>query len=253
MSSAAPLVAMLALESPGLPDVSSLQTFFDANWPDQPPIQETSRVDDMLVVHVAGTRGALAAATHPIPWEELEGPAAAAWWWPEAEARLKGHKAHVIATLSGEAGSLIERTMLLTRLVAAAAASMTRCRGIYWGAGTLVHAPEQFIEDAAQMTRDELPLNLWVDFRPQRNPDGTLGIFTTGLTALGHAEMEVAASKGDPEAVMARLVEVAYHLVDRDLYPADGELVDVPPAKPVLVHRKPSLWGRDQTVLQVQL
>lgn len=244
---------MLALESPGLPDASSLQSFFDANWPDQPPIQETNRVDDMLVFHVSGARGVLAAATHPIPWEELEGPTAAAWWWPEAEAKLKSHKAHVIVTLSGESGSIIDRTMLLTRLVASAAASMNRARGVYWGAGTLVHAPEQFIEDAAQMTRDELPLNLWVDFRPQRNPDGTLGIFTTGLAALGHPELEVAASHGDPEVVMARLVEVAYHLVDRDLHPADGELIDVPPAKPVQVKRGPSLWGRDQTVLQVQL
>lgn len=253
MSSASPLVAMLALESPGLPDAASLQSFFDANWPDQPPIQEMSRVDDMLVVHVAGSRCVLAAGTQPIPWEELEGPTAAAWWWPEAEAKLKGHKAHLIATLSGEEGSLIDRTMLLTRLVASAAASMNKARGVYWGAGTLVHAPEQFIEDAAQMTREELPLNLWVDFRPQRNPDGTLGIFTTGLSALGHAEMEVAASRSDPEAVMARLVEVAYQLVDRDVSPEDGELIDVPPGKPVLVNKRPSLWGRDQTVLQVQL
>ena len=60
--------------------------------------------------------------------------------------------------------------------------------GIYWGAGTLVHSPEQFIEDAAQMTRDELPLNLWVDFRPQRNPDQTLGIFTTGMASRSATE-----------------------------------------------------------------
>lgn len=252
-ATAAPLVAMVALESPGLPDVPSLTSFFDGTWPEQPPIKETSRVDDMLVFHVAGTRGALAAATHPIPWEELDGPAAAAWWWPEAEARLRSHKAHAIATLAGEAGTLLERTMLLTRLVASAAAAMGQATGIYWGAGTLVHSPEQFIEDAAQMTREELPLNLWVDFRPQRNPDGTLGIFTTGMAALGHMEMEVPASRGDPEAVMARLVEVTYHLVDRGVAPSDGELIDVPPAKPLLATHRPSLWGRDLTVVQVQL
>jgi hypothetical protein len=143
--------------------------------------------------------------------------------------------------------------MLLTRLVASAAASMDKAAGIYWGAGSLVHSPEQFIEDAAQMTRGELPLNLWVDFRPQRNADATLGIFTAGLIALGHMEMEVAASTGDPEAVMARLVEVAYHLVDNDLHPADGELIDIPPAKPVLVKHRPSMWGRELTVLQMQL
>lgn len=248
----APLVAMIALESPGLPDPQQLAGFFDGEWPGQPSIHETTRMDDMLVFHVAGTRGALAAATHPIPWEELEGPSAAAWWWPEAEAKLKAHKAHLLATLAGDAGTLLERTMLLTRLVASAAATMNKAVGIYWGSGTLVHSPEQFIEDAAQMTRDELPLNLWVDFRPQRNADGTLGIFTTGLAALGHMEVEVQASRGDPEAVMARVVELAYYLVDKDMRPADGELVDLPP-KPMLVKHAPSSWGRDLTVLKVEI
>ena len=249
---AAPLVAMVALATPALPDPEALASFFDQNWPDQPAIHETSRVDDMLVFHVAGARGALALAAHPIPWEELEGPCAAAWWWPEAETRLKGHKAHLIATLAGDEGTLLERTMLLTRLVASAAASMNHAVGVYWGAGTLVHSPEQFIEDAAQMSRDELPLNLWVDFRPERATDGTLGIFTTGLSALGHLEIEVASSQGDPEAVMGRLVELAYHVVDRGTNPADGELVDLPP-KPLLVKHRASRWGRDLTVMQVQI
>ena len=244
---------MLALSSPGLPDVASLTSFFNESGPGQPAIEETSRVDDMLVFHVGATRGAIAAATHPIPGEELEGPIAAAWWWPEAEAKLKGHKAHLLATLSGDTGTLLERTMLLTRLVAAAAATMNKVVGIYWGGGALVHSPEQFIEDAAQMTREELPLNLWVDFRPQRNPDGSLGIFTTGMSALGHMEMEVAASQGDPEAVMAKLVEVAYHVVDRDLKPTDGARIEAPNGTAATFHHRPSLWGRDQTVLQTAL
>jgi hypothetical protein len=246
-----PLVAMIALEAPALPDVTAMNTFFDGTWTGQPSISETSRLDDMVVVHVAGARGALALAGHPIPWEELEGSCAAAWWWPEAEQRLKAHRAHLLATLAAPGGTLLEQTMILTRLVAAAAAVLPKAAGIYWGSGTLVHSPEAFIEDAAQMTREELPLNLWVDFRPQRNPDKTLGIFTTGMAGLGHREIEVAASTGDPEGVMARVVELAYHLVDQGLHPGDGEIVEIPPGVNLVVQHRPSLWERDATVLQV--
>lgn len=244
---AQPLVAMIALEAPSLPPVAELVAFHDGTWKGAPPLTEAARADDMLTVQIGASRGAVAAASHPIPWEELEGPCQGAWWWPDAETGLRKHRAHLIVTLSG-AEDLIARTMRLTRLVASVAATTRGVIGVYWGAGTLVHAPEAFIEDAAQMTRDELALNLWVDFRPQRNADGTLGIFTTGMNALGQMELEVAASKGDPEQVMAQVVELAYRLVDEGIRPHDGERVGE-----VAVRHAPSKWARDQQVLQVEL
>ena len=246
-STAQPLVAMVALEGPTLPPIAEMVGFHDGTWKDAPPLTEATRADDLVTVQAGESRGVIAVASHAIPWEELEGPCQAAWWWPEAEQRLKKHKAHLLLTLTGE-DELVARTMALTRLVASVAATARGVIGVYWGAGTLVHSPEAFIEDAAQMTRDELPLNLWVDFRPQRNGDGTLGIFTTGMGALGQMEIEVAASKGDPERVMARVVELAYQLVDQGLKPADGDRVGE-----VAVRRRASLWARDQQVLQVEI
>lgn len=242
-----PLVAMVALEAPALPPVAELAAFHDGTWKDGPPLADAARADDMVTVNMGASRGVIAAASHAIPWEELEGPCQGAWWWPEAEARLRTHRAHLIVTLSG-AEDLIARTMRLTRLVASVAATTRGVLGVYWGAGTLVHAPEAFIEDAAQMTREEMPLNLWVDFRPQRNGDGTLGIFTTGMVALGQMELEVTGSTGDPEHVMAQVVELAYRLVDEGMRPHDGERVGE-----VAVRRASSKWARDQQVLQVEL
>jgi hypothetical protein len=242
-----PLVAMIALDAPALPPVADLTAFHDGTWKDAPPLGDVARADDMLTVAPGGARAVIAVAAHPIPWEELEGPCQAAWWWPEAEQKLRKHKAHLLITLTGDE-DLVTRTMRLTRLVAAVAASSRGAIGVYWGAGTLVHSPEAFIEDAAQMTREELPLNLWVDFRPQRNGDGTLGIFTTGMTALGQMELEVAASRGDPERVMARVVELAYQLVDQGVHPADGERVGE-----VAVRHRASLFARDEKVLQIEI
>ena len=38
----------------------------------------------------------------PIPWSQLEGPAAAAaWYWPEAAETLRPHEAHLLVTLGG--------------------------------------------------------------------------------------------------------------------------------------------------------
>ena len=69
----------------------------------------------------------------------------------------------------------------LTALVAAAAAS-SRALGIYWGPGRLVHAPAAFFEESLRLGREDLPLNLWVDFRlvEGRRPDALAVHHRTG-------------------------------------------------------------------------
>src|SRR5262249_15375306 len=113
---------------------------------------------------LGGGMMALGMMPGPIPWSDLEGPWQTAWYWAEAVAVMKGHRAHVLVTLIGSKLGPIDRTMLATR-VAAAVAETHDALGVYWGSGTVVTSREMFTEMAREMSAEQLPLMLWVEFR----------------------------------------------------------------------------------------
>lgn len=114
----------------------------------------------------------------PIPWSELEGPCATAWWWPDAAPRMKEHKYHFWVTLIGGEIEPVERRLILTRAVTAIIGA-TDAIGVYWGEGTLVHEPKEFVRQATSATPDNIPGPLWIDVRVEHNDDGSFRCFTT--------------------------------------------------------------------------
>src|SRR5262245_15463851 len=132
------LVAMVALNRPVIPKWSSIHSSLKARWSSCPEPREASVKDDTITCFMGEELVVVSLMPAPIPWSDLEGPCATAWWWPEATARMRKHNSHLIVALMGESGDLIERHICLTYLVAAVAAN-TDAVGIYWGAGTVVH------------------------------------------------------------------------------------------------------------------
>ena len=90
---------------------------------------------------------AVALMPGPIPWADLEGPCATSWWWPEATDKMRGHKYHFIVTVMGGTIPPVERRVILTNLCAAVIRNSDAV-GVYWAEGTLVHAPEAFLEQS---------------------------------------------------------------------------------------------------------
>jgi hypothetical protein len=67
---------------------------------------------------------------------------------------------------------------------------------------------------AEEMTPQSPPLYLWVDLRAFRNEDGTTGLFTTGLGALGHMEIEIPRIKMEIGELREWLVEIMCYLLE---------------------------------------
>ena len=58
------------------------------------------------------------------------------------------------------------------------------------------------------------PIHLWVDMRAFRNPDGTTGLFTTGLAPLGHMEIEIPSIDMEPGEIREWLINIIFYLIE---------------------------------------
>jgi len=177
----------------------------------------------------------------PIPWSQLEGPCATAWFWPTAAEALRDHQAHLLVTLLDEGGKEIPKATALTQLVAGLVANAP-AQGVFWGPGRLVHPPRAFLDQAAQLSADDLPLFLWVDFRVERNDNGTTRLYTTGLEAIGYTELEVAEYLGEPQTLLEYSYNIAHYQLSQAKEINEGDTIGLTDEIQVVANRRPSMF-----------
>jgi hypothetical protein len=204
-------LALVALERPALPTAEELSAWLREAFPGSGPASSAGGTDHLLTFTYGEYTAAITLIPRPIPASQLEGPAATAWYWPGAAEELSNHAAHLLVALIDEGGSAVKKAQTLTQLAAAAAAT-TPSIGVVWGPGRLVHASGAFIDQAVQMTGDDLPLFLWIDFRIEGAGDGQCQLFTTGLDALGQSELEAPAYLGSPQELRDFAYNIAHYL-----------------------------------------
>jgi hypothetical protein len=183
----------------------------------------------------------------PIPWTDLEGPCATAWWWPEATELMKTHEYHFLVTIIGGDIEPVDRRVLLTKLVSEVIKG-TDAVGVYWGEGTLVHEPGEFVRQAKDVNAQEIPAPLWIDVRIEKNPDGTFRCFTTGLNPLGFLEIEVAKSTLEPDELMSFIGDTACYIVNNRLQIPEGDTMGRTATEKYKVKHGPSMFDRPKVM-----
>jgi hypothetical protein len=249
----APSIALVALSRPSLPDADAVAAELGRLAPDVSAPRVTSRTDAAFTLAWDG--GATANVTlvdRPIPWERIEGPCATAWYWPEAEAAMRPHTAHLFVTLLDDSRRAIDVSFRLTRLLIAAAQAAPAV-GLVWGASGAVHEPRAFADLAAHSSVSDLPLNLWIDFRVYQQDTGVgFGFFTTGLEALGRREMEVPHYDGDPQKLVGAAYNIAHYTLEKDAPLNDAEVVGLPDESQVTVREDRSMIDPEQDVVRLE-
>jgi hypothetical protein len=244
------LLAMVALNKPGLPNPAALLASFKEACPTCPKPSNLSQEKDTITFSLSGDMVAVSLMPAPIPWSELAGPCTTAWWWPEASQRMRKHNSHIIVALMGESGEMVERHIRLTHLVAAVVAN-TNSAGIYWGAGTLAHEPKAFREQAVKLSPDNLELQLWIDMRLEQNADGTYRFFTTGLDAFHRLEVEINKSRRKPEEILNFCYAIIDYILTSGATIKDGETIGRSTDEKIKVQHKPSMWDKKRTVMEL--
>ena len=257
MSSTSPAVALIALSDLRLPAPDLVAGEFARSTSEAAPTV-TSRTDAAFTLSWAptdadpGTTANVTLVDRPIPWSKLEGPCATAWYWPEAEAVMRGHTHHLFVTLLDERTKAIDRAARLTETLVALAAHSPAV-GLVWGSTGAVHEPKDFTQLAAAATPDNLPLNLWIDFRVYEREEGDgFGLFTTGLEALGRREMEVPHYAGDPQQLIGATYNIAHYALEKDAVLADSEVIGLPDESQVTIREERSMLDPEQDVLRLE-
>ena len=244
------MIAMVAVSSENLPDAIKLNDFISVHWPDSPLINDASANGQTLTFNIGGAIAAVSLMPVPIPWEEIKGPCATAWYWPEATTIMKRHKFHLIVALMKSPFDKVGTALLLTKLVAAVA-SLVDADGIYLGAGTLVHSTENFIEQAKEMSLEFLPLYLWIDFRVQKEANDKYTLFTTGLVSLGLMEIEILNSEHKPPELIDKAFNIGHYLLDKGPILKDGDTIGVSVNEKIFIRHLPSIWDSNKEVYRL--
>lgn len=253
-----PSIALVALSDATFPDADTVAEECGRLAPDYPAPSVTSRSAGSFTLSWEG--GATANVTlvdKPIPWDRLEGPCVTAWYWPEAEAALRPHTNHLFVTLIDEGRNRIDVSWRLTRVVIAVAANSSAV-GLVWGASGAVHQPHAFADLAAQSGPNDLPLNLWIDFRAYQldgnQADGAtgFGLFTTGMHALGRRELEVSSYPGDPQHLVGATYNIAHYVLEKDATLKDAEVIGLPDESQVTIYDEHSMIDPEQEVFRLE-
>ncbi|NLX94977.1 MAG: DUF4261 domain-containing protein [Rhodopirellula sp.] len=247
-----PMVALVALPEARFPPQQAVFERFGQLRPDLPPIVQVERQEDVCSFVIGRDTAAISLMDAPIPWADLERPCATAWYWPEAEASMRDHRAHVLVVVLSDSPDRVATALFLTSLVAAVA-ECSEANGVCWVPATLVHSPEAFIDSCQEMSKEYLPLYLWVSFAIQQHHDGSYCVFTTGLAEFGLMEIEVHGSYKDPEFLMDRVFNIAHYLLDNGPVLEDGETIGLSDDEEIPVHHGPSMWDERMTVIQLGL
>lgn len=193
----------------------------------------------------------LALALMPAPYPELEGPIATSWMWPPQPPveNVKRHRSHLLVTATGGAADPVRRRLVLTA-VTALAAKQPGVMAVYWPEATLVHFPPVFAQMAEQIDSPEAPpLYLWVDLRVFRNEDGTTGLFTTGLSPLGHMEIEIPRIDMEPGELRDWLLNIMYYLLENGPVLKHGQTIGMTAEQQLRIRHCPSNFGHPGTVI----
>jgi hypothetical protein len=196
----------------------------------------------------------LALALMPAPYPDLEGPIATSWMWPPQPPieSVKRHRSHLLITMTGGAEGPVQRRLILTA-VTALAAKQRGVMAVYWPEATLVHFPPVFVEFAKEFNSPEMPpLYLWVDLRAIRNKDGTTGLFTTGLSALGHKEIEIPSIDMEPGELREWLLNIMYYLLENGPVLEHGQTIGMTAEQQLRIRHCRSSFGHPGTVIRFE-
>jgi hypothetical protein len=218
---------------------------------------ETFDRDERIPEGIAGAVGdehiRIVGVAEPIPEAVLAGPRGGAWYWPEAEAQLSGHHAHVIAAVKGPLdASPVMRALVLTRLTTLLLLALDGI-GVLWAGAPAVHSAEAFQASSADMAPDSLPIRLWVDFQVWKNDDDTHSLRTNGMQPFGRHEIEIHGSTKDQNEVASWAYNVAHYILETGTEVEDGHAVGKSPSEWIRVHLIPSVFDAEKTVYYLDL
>lgn len=249
-----PIISALLLEGESFPTDAFLTRVAKAKFAGKTASKIERGDGRVFSFQVGDELVALGLMPAPYPAKDLEGPLATSWMWPKQSPieNVKRHRSHLLVTMMGGAADPVRRRLILTA-VTALAARQPGVTAVYWPEATLVHFPKVFVEMADGISSPEAPpLYLWVDLRALRNPDGTIGLFTTGLSPLGHMEIEIPRIDMPAGELREWLLNIMYYLLENGPVLKHGQTIGMSAEQKIRISHSPSHFGHPGKVIRLE-
>lgn len=244
-------ISMVMLQEDEEPSTSDFRNELSSNWPELEISNSISKDGNTLSFEIGASNIILGKMSAPLPWSDLEGPCATSILWPKATDEVKLHKIHWIVTVSGQLSPL-EFSKLLTQVTAAFMAACPSAIGVYWGNATLVIPKNIFIDFAKEVLPQGPPLHIWIDFRVGKDSEKSSSGFTTGMTALGHMEIEAQGAPEPPSDLRGRLLSLTEYLIDKGPVIKDGDTIGDEVGERIRVIYSKSSFGHEGKVMRLK-
>lgn len=245
-------IAMVATRSQRLPDISMIKRALGLGsslvarlFSKAAKHNDGVRWDKgVMMLEYEGAQIFVMLAPFAIPWSDLEGPCATAWWWPEATDVMQKHPYHFIVMVAGGEWNEVARRLVLAKVTQSVVES-TDSVGVYWGDATLVMQPDIFVANVEDATTEDVPMMVFADVRVEEISDGVYRCFTTGMKSLGFHEIEMDETTMEPDELIEFVLDTAKYIVDEYLEIPEGNTFGRDDDKQFVVRYRPSMFDRD--------
>ncbi|MEO1258981.1 MAG: DUF4261 domain-containing protein [Bacteroidota bacterium] len=157
----------------------------------------------------------------PVPGEQLETAVEYSYLWKDARSALN-NQSHIAIAVVGEKTPL-ELNIAFTKITAILLEN-SDATGVYLNNQTLVLSKEFYLQEAATMDEEQLPLYLWIYFGLRPGDEGN-SAYTYGLKEFGLKEIEVVNSENSMDEVVAFIYSASQYVLAGNLELNDGETI----------------------------
>jgi hypothetical protein len=129
-----------------------------------------------------------------------------------------------VVFVSSPRESKINVNLVCTKVVKTLA-SMTRAIGIYWGSSSQVINKRTFNVYCTMMKKKTYPVPIWIKVTGFRKKNGTYYVYSVGMHAFGHRELEIQSYKGSFKDVYFFMLDLADYVLKQGKVIKNGDTI----------------------------
>ncbi|MDO4711628.1 MAG: DUF4261 domain-containing protein [Peptostreptococcaceae bacterium] len=202
--------------------------------------------ENSLVFEYEGMMCAVSLMPAPIPNDEALENARNNFMWEDAVEVTARHQAHLMIAVLGTDADMIDRSLMMVKLVASACKS-DNVLGVYMS-GT-VFEPEFYIDSAQAINEGYFPVTDLIWFGLYRGERGVCA-YTYGMQMFGKDNIEILDTTLEPPDLYDFLVQIATYVITSDVTLKDGETIGFSEDQKCKIKRSPgvSLPAEEMTI-----
>jgi hypothetical protein len=201
-----------------------IEILFNKEWPDLPNIKNFNEKDGTSVFDMDQYHIKIIHVPSAIPQEALEYPIKTAYYWKGARTIMTGHKSHYVVAVSSKKASVIEKYLILTKIVFSLGQYFDTV-GIYWNPSYQIFKPQHYFSFSSLIHENKFPVPIWIKVVADKNDDGSYNLYTEGMENFNQREMEIINYKGSFSEGLFSLLDLADYLLINGPIVKDGDTV----------------------------